>query len=228
MAIIFPPEPAFELIRDRAATPEDFEAGRAAFSCDTRDPALANLPVPVFLPCAATVQSEDEAPCTVTVFQVEVAREPAGMVVLGFMLADGGIGACASDEAQPWPCFYYFHRDAALSIDSLQQQAPGGFARQGQTLATVANCDDQPTLFARHHRGMHVRTKALDVGQGSEYQGGLAKCDACFVVCFQDLEMALDEINTLINVQAMLEALIPGFLFMDWNKNLSEMGGSQA
>ena len=62
MTIQWPPYPSVELVRGRAATAEDCEAGNAAFAAQVPSPELANLPLDVFLPRVANVESGDGDP----------------------------------------------------------------------------------------------------------------------------------------------------------------------
>jgi hypothetical protein len=48
----------------------------------------------------------------------------------------------------------------------------------------------------------------------------IAACDACITIAFEDLDDALDEINTLIESQSRLQAACNGIVFLEWNANV--------
>ncbi|MDB5313114.1 MAG: hypothetical protein JWO38_7316 [Gemmataceae bacterium] len=53
----------------------------------------------------------------------------------------------------------------------------------------------------------------------------MRECDVRFEVYFDSPHEALDEINTLMEVQIALQEASGGFLFLPWNGNLSGPGG---
>ena len=221
MSTDFPPEPTHTPIRDRAATADDCTVGRAAFAANVSSPELANEPLDTFLPRVANIRLENGDTSTVVVIQAEVARVPENLVVLGYEDSSGQLGACTSGEIEPWPCFFVFFNDQSINLDSVVRDHPNGYARSGATLATKAYADGDPILFIRHEVGPHVRHMAEKVAMGSEHETAMKDCNACFVVCFADLEQALDEINTLIDVQSTLQDLTSGYLYLEWNASLS-------
>ena len=64
--------------------------------------------------------------------------------------------------------------------------------------------------------------EAAEIGAGTAHEDALRGCDARFEIGIDDLDAALDEINTLIEVQSALQDASRGFLFLPWNGNLSE------
>lgn len=71
-------------------------------------------------------------------------------------------------------------------------------------------------------QGESVLAEAQEVGQGSPYEATMALCDARFEVYFTNLDQALDEINTLMEMQGALQDASNGYLFLPWNGSLSE------
>ncbi|WP_430332643.1 hypothetical protein [Rhodococcus sp. ACT016] len=69
---------------------------------------------------------------------------------------------------------------------------------------------------------------------GPEASGALAESlsiprrrSGCFRIGIGDLDEALDEINTLIELQAALQSLAPdAWLFNEWNRNLVDSTGT--
>lgn len=69
--------------------------------------------------------------------------------------------------------------------------------------------------------GEHVRTDAAEIGKGTPYEVAMRDCDARFEIGIDDLDEALDEINTLIEAQSVLQEAVGGFLYLTWNNCLS-------
>jgi hypothetical protein len=63
-------------------------------------------------------------------------------------------------------------------------------------------------------------SEAAEIGRGTEHAEAMAAFDARFEVEFDDLEDALDEINTLMEVQGALQDASQGYLFLPWNANI--------
>ena len=70
--------------------------------------------------------------------------------------------------------------------------------------------------------GEHVRAKAAEIGEGTPHEAAMRECDARFDIGIDDLDEALGEINTLIEVQSAVQDASQGYLFLPWNNNLSE------
>jgi hypothetical protein len=68
----------------------------------------------------------------------------------------------------------------------------------------------------------HVAAEAAEIGEGTPHATAMRECSARFEVSIDDLDAALDEINTLMEVQSALQDASRGFLFLPWNGNLSE------
>ncbi|MEQ1310345.1 MULTISPECIES: hypothetical protein [unclassified Acinetobacter] len=66
-------------------------------------------------------------------------------------------------------------------------------------------------------REPHVIKEAQEIAEGTEYEQSISLCDARFEVTIDDLEMALDEINTLMEVQGALQDASSGYAFLPWN-----------
>ena len=87
----------------------------------------------------------------------------------------------------------------------------------------VACYEDSPQFVIRILSGPTVTAEAREIGAGTSHEAAMAKCDARFDIEIEDLDEELDEINTLIEVQAALQEASAGFLFTPWNGNLSEL-----
>jgi hypothetical protein len=81
---------------------------------------------------------------------------------------------------------------------------------------------DAPQFRVYLEAGATVRTEAIEIAEGTPHSAGMRECDARFVIVIDDLDAALDEINTLMEVQGALQDESQGYLFLPWNGNLSE------
>jgi hypothetical protein len=68
----------------------------------------------------------------------------------------------------------------------------------------------------------HVAAEAAEIGEGTPHAAAMRECGVRFEIEIADLDAALDEINTLMEVQGALQDASQGFLFLPWNGNLSE------
>lgn len=71
-------------------------------------------------------------------------------------------------------------------------------------------------------RQAHVLKEAQEIGRGTEYEQVLSRCDARFEIDIPDLNEALAEINTLMEVQGALQDASAGYLFLPWNCKIME------
>lgn len=79
--------------------------------------------------------------------------------------------------------------------------------------------DDGPLLRVGLSAAPQVAAQASALGEGGAVPG-IGACDVRFEIAIDDLDEALDEANTLIEVQATLQGLTGGYLFNSWNAEL--------
>jgi hypothetical protein len=117
-------------------------------------------------------------------------------------------------------------RDRGFGLDEAfhaLSARPLGVRREGDTL--VVRWGDGPALYVGFASGEDVRQEAAGIGERTPHAEALGGCDARFEIAFDDLGEVLDEINTLIEVQATLQDATRGFLFNPWNGELSAPDG---
>jgi hypothetical protein len=119
-------------------------------------------------------------------------------------------------------CLVFF-RSGACDIDAAARSLAGyglTVVRDGAQL--VAHRPKSPEFCVRLVTESGVRAEAAEIGEGTPHEADLRECDAYFEINFESLDEALDEINTLMEVQGALQDASQGFLFLPWNGNLSE------
>lgn len=81
---------------------------------------------------------------------------------------------------------------------------------------------DSPQFRVWLEVGEAVRTEAAEIGAGTPHEAAMRECDARFEIGIDDLDEALDEFNTLMEVQCAIQDASQGYLFLPWNGNLAE------
>jgi hypothetical protein len=117
---------------------------------------------------------------------------------------------------------YVYCRSGACDLDnaaSLLTECGQAVARHGDHLTT--GCPGGPQFRVWFEAGEHVRAEAAKIGEGTPHKAAMQGCDARYEIGIDDLDEALDEINTLIEVQIVLQDASQGFLYLPWNNNLS-------
>ena len=92
--------------------------------------------------------------------------------------------------------------------------------REGDTL--IAGYPDSPQFQIGLATEEHVQLEAAEIGEGTPYAKEMSACTARFEISVDDFDEAIDEINTLMEVQSALQEASQGYLFLPWNGNLSE------
>jgi len=81
-----------------------------------------------------------------------------------------------------------------------------------------------PLLRVAYVRESYIQQEAQEISAGTSHAAAMGRCDVRFEILIDDLDAVLDEINTLIDVQATLQDATEGFLFNTWNGKLSGPG----
>lgn len=113
--------------------------------------------------------------------------------------------------------------------DERHDLASAAKALSERGLAVVRKADElevavpeAPALRIALATGDHVREEAAEISEGTDFSGDMAACHLRFEIFIKDLDATLDEANTLIEVQATLQDLTHGYLFLTWNGNIVE------
>ncbi len=116
-----------------------------------------------------------------------------------------------------------FFPSGACNLDAAAKSLTGyglTIARQGDVL--TAGRPGSPQFRIQLASEPHVALEAAEIGENTPYAATMRKCSERFEVSIDDLYAALDEINTLMDVQGALQDASEGILFLPWNGNLSE------
>jgi hypothetical protein len=119
-------------------------------------------------------------------------------------------------------CLVFF-RSGASDLDAAARSLDRyglNVTRHGSQL--LVGRPGSPRFRIRLAAGESVRVEASEIGEGTPHADALRECDARIEIGIDDLDAALDEINTLMAVQGALQDVSQGFLFLPWNGNLSQ------
>ena len=78
-----------------------------------------------------------------------------------------------------------------------------------------------PALTVRVVRGEGIRKDAGRLGRAKPFEHLLRRCDAAFVITFEDLDRILEDPKVLTEVQLRLRKATDGVIARSWNDELS-------
>ncbi|MBX9625460.1 MAG: hypothetical protein K2X82_16760 [Gemmataceae bacterium] len=121
----------------------------------------------------------------------------------------------------PNQCLLFF-RDPDGVFDAARLRhllADRGLTVTGDEPPFAVRFRDGPTLAVGLERGEEAEVLAGRLmGRARKYRAAVAGCDAYLRISFDDLDAVLDEINTLIDVQATLQDATGGLMYRSWNR----------
>lgn len=121
--------------------------------------------------------------------------------------------------AEVWMVFFRAGTcDLEAAASSLREQ---GLDVSQEPGLLIASTDGSPEFRIRLSSEPHVQAEASEIGAGTPHESAMRELNARFDVAMGDLDEALDEINTLIEVQGALQEASNGYLFLPWNGHLS-------
>jgi hypothetical protein len=109
--------------------------------------------------------------------------------------------------------------DLSTAAKSLEETGLTVTRRDGRLIAGRPGC---PQFEISVSSEPHVAVEAAEIGAGTPHAAEMRKCGARFEVYVEDLELALDETNTMMEVQGALQEASQGYLFLSWNGELLE------
>ncbi len=114
------------------------------------------------------------------------------------------------------------------TLDEAAEALKGrGFEVEKRTLETggevlTAQYESGPVFHVCFNDSDHVVEESREIGEGTEFTEQLSRCSVRFEVIIEDLDQAIDEMNSLIELQLTLQSLTNGFILNCWNGELSE------
>ena len=124
----------------------------------------------------------------------------------------------------PNQCLMFFHdpEEAFTPARLKQVLADDGVTADGDAEPFALRWGDEPTLYASIVRGAVAAVLAGRLmGRGRKHRALAAASNAYIEIKFESLDEVLDEINTLIQVQATLQQATGGLLYCSWNQSFS-------
>jgi len=119
-------------------------------------------------------------------------------------------------------CMVFFPSGACSLDDAVRALTDYGLTVVPQSDHLLISRPGSPLFRVRLSMAEWVRIEAAEIGGGTPYAAAMRDCDARFEIDFDSLDEALQEINTLMEVQVALQDACQGFLFLSWNGSLSE------
>ncbi len=115
-------------------------------------------------------------------------------------------------------CFVFFVDDHRHGIDTAAKALTerGLLVKRDRDELSVC-FPGKPILRIAFGVGRIVQEEAIELSVGTAFSAEMAECNARFEILIDDLDAVLDEINTLIDVQHILQELNDGFLYLSWN-----------
>lgn len=157
------------------------------------------------------------------VIQVETQGEH---VLVGVRHADGSFSVGSAEEFESAPRFLVFYNKPGFGFEQGKNELEeDGFGR-GWCVAQKANVlacgnDESPVFFCRHATGDIAQQELGPILREHQDAEGLAECDSVFEVSFLDLDEALHELNTLMEIEWTLQDATKGFLYLEWNEHFA-------
>lgn len=115
-------------------------------------------------------------------------------------------------------CFKSEECDLEGAVNSLVRYR-FNVVRHGEVLCVDRG--DGPHFKVTLETAEHVQEEANEFAKSSKFSSEMSKCNARFEIVIEDLDAALDEMNTLMEVQGALQDASKGYLFTPWNGNVS-------
>ena len=124
---------------------------------------------------------------------------------------------------------YIFFGPGKATLESAESSLMGyGLAVDRAGGHLVVHLPGSPSFMVRLANAEHVQAEAAEIGAGTEHEAELSACTERFEIEIEDLAEALDEINTLMEIQWALQEASGGFLFSPGTQACQSPGRSAA
>ena len=119
-------------------------------------------------------------------------------------------------------CMIFFNSEQCDFNKALESLKSYGLNTLTNGKSIVANHNSSPKFEINMVNENHVLDDAIKISKGTEFESKMSKCNVRFEIKISNLNEALNEINTLMEVQGALQDASKGYLFTPWNNNISE------
>lgn len=117
-------------------------------------------------------------------------------------------------------CLVFFRAGACDLNAAAKSLVSYGLTVREESDGLVVSRPDAPQFRVRLCEAPHVPLEAAEISAGTPHEAPMRDLRARFEIEIDDLDEALDEINTLMEVQGALQDASQGYLFTPWNGNL--------
>ena len=115
-------------------------------------------------------------------------------------------------------------------VNHLKEEYPWLGAKQ--LSSTEATVNVGPEYKCRYKlewmAGPDVPAKVKTLGAGTEHAAGIKQCDSMILVSIEDLDVALDEINYLMELEVGTSDAVNGYVYLPWSENIIASDGAVA
>ncbi|MFC1850878.1 hypothetical protein ACFL27_11850 [candidate division CSSED10-310 bacterium] len=118
-------------------------------------------------------------------------------------------------------CMVFFQSDLCSFESAVESLSEYGLTVHCQGDLITAGRPGSPQYEITVSRETYVQEEAIEISTATPHAEAMSKCNTRFEIVIDDLDEALDEINTLIEVQSALQEASEGYLFIPWNDTLS-------
>lgn len=115
-------------------------------------------------------------------------------------------------------CLIFCSSDRISLNDAQTILEKDGLSIESRDNSLICFRDNSPRFTIRLNQEEEVRVSAKSLGEEyPNYRSRLKNCDAHFEISFANLSEVLDEVNTLIDIQIVLQDAAEGIVFTSWN-----------
>lgn len=118
-------------------------------------------------------------------------------------------------------CFIFFI-DGRYGLDAAAQAlVRRGFSVRQKSSELVVCFPGKPIFRVSLATDDYVKQEAAELSIATPYSENMSKSDARFEILIDDLDAALEEMNSLIEIEAALQELTHGIVYCTWNGEIS-------
>ena len=122
-------------------------------------------------------------------------------------------------------CMVFF-KDRAGAFDAVYKNFEENYSYTGpkridDSHATLDGPSEPRCRYELEYRSGPVAVDATETfGPGTDHEAAIKKCDAMIIVRIENLDAALDEANTLMEIEWAAAEAVDGYAYLSWNGNV--------